>query len=452
MNEVRSVAGWAGTLLAGLRFAMRSFIIWAWVLVPVAINVSSAGSAGPVWTVALVVAGIAAPILFFVGGDAWRSRRRAAAGLLWLFGFVVLVGANLPNAIKMAAEHRAERADPRAAKISERESMERRSRELDERIRDFRRVAGKKTVFEWRAEVRKSENDPLFQRSDRCQNVTSRTGDSQLLCDQRAEQLQGQQAAERIEELIAERDGIERKLAGMDAPEVADVQTATMKRIFGRYLDIDEKLLAAGLDGVLIVIIELIATFMPAVIDGYLVRKAVTNMQPSLRAAVDAPFAEFVSGTVHGVSGASPANRQISDISEPSAADAAGDDLECRRQGNPTLPALLPETMPETIDGVGGACAAASAASPASAAVTPAEEGLIRWIEKCVIPATGGVFHTTEGSKLYREWCDAEGLKKVDSPTFSRVLKGRLNHAVDRKGKVAFTGYELMGRGLRVVK
>lgn len=234
-----------------------------WALLPIYINVGASLNDGdyfwvPVWA----ILGAASTYCIWMTEGLFRRRDYVWGAIALLCGFSVLI-VNLANAIGSTAEHRINKAAPLESKIKSELTLKTEEAELADKLTRLGWVTRGDDAIVIRRSVEQIKADPLYRRSGQCLDVTK--PDSGNVCSHlRAEEAR-LDAALKIETLEARRGEIRAKLLKNDAPPVSDAQIGTIKRLLARIVDFDEAFIAAGLNGLLSVVIEIIGSIVPAV-------------------------------------------------------------------------------------------------------------------------------------------------------------------------------------------
>lgn len=236
--------------------------LW-WAILPIYINVGAALNDGdffwvPVWA----ILGFASTYCFWLAEGLFRRGDYVWGPLAVLCASIVLV-TNLTNAIGSTAEHRMRKATPREDKIRIELALKAEDAELADKIGRLGWTTRGDDPIVIRRSVEQLRADPLYRRSGECRDIT-KTDSGSYCANLRGEEAR-LDAAVKAETLERRRAEIRQGLVKNDAPVVADAQVSTLKKLLSRVVVFDEALLAAGLNGLLSVVIEIIGSLVPAI-------------------------------------------------------------------------------------------------------------------------------------------------------------------------------------------
>lgn len=267
---------------------IRFIWVWWWAVVPIAINVLSVAlDPVPMTPVVMVVngviafvSGLSATVLFYYASLTNYVTRR---GTLVTLGVIPLL-VNFYNALETSSRLSVTRSDPLRVIIEKRERLGGRDRAIAEQIERLSATTRGDPPEVIEPYIQKLKSDPLYARSKQCSDVTLADSSSTCRSIRDAETRLG--AARKIATLEAERAAIWSQLTEIEvAPQTADPGLHTLAQLG---LSVDTKLVRAGIDGWIAVMLELICCLMPGILGS---QERTHSPQRSAAAALRAPVA-----------------------------------------------------------------------------------------------------------------------------------------------------------------
>jgi hypothetical protein len=310
---------------------------------------------------------------------------------------------NLTNAVGSAAQHRANKAAPLEDKIRKDAGLRTQEAEIADKLARLGWVTRGDDQIVVRRAVEQLKANPLFKRSGECRDVTK--DDSGGFCSNFRGEEARLDAALKVEMLEGERKQLRLKMLNNDAPDIADVQLGTLKRLLSRVVDLDDSFLAAGLAGLLSVVVEILGTLVPAAASRHYASNAILHQNES--------------ATI-------PTLGRVERVSSPS---------------SPTLPH-------NRVNSLSGDAGEDKLTLPA-----PSPEGAFeRWSgEGCRL---GGEDHARARSTFlhYTDWCAKRSITPLSERAFSDAMQSSGYVKKKIRGVMHYLNLELVSHSLKVVK
>lgn len=256
---------------------MQFFTTWIWAAGPIWLNLQALAMKGDYTWMPIAVmigagAGVGCYMVAMLRHPVWRMVALACAILAATY--------NVPTAIGSSSEHRRSATEPNRERIERRESLLRRDALLADKIAKIGWRLNGDTTFSIRAGIEQIKTTPHYISSDGCRNLKKRDPDGICL------KLRGEEGrlseAVQVEAFEAERETIRQALLKVAAPATADVQLATLMQLISPWYQITGDRLSAILSSIGPIVLELLGTFMPAIMGRFWSEKneSATGTQP----------------------------------------------------------------------------------------------------------------------------------------------------------------------------
>jgi hypothetical protein len=444
---------WTGALVASgaisiagavLHWAIRNFITWIWVALPVWINSTSKQALDdPKWMVGLIMAGFAAPICFHYAPKLRSQGKIAVARVAVAMGIGGMI-VSIWTAMDVISTHRQNQKAPVQAKIDTKEQLLKKDADLADEITKLGFISGGEMAIVLRRDIDSMKLMAIpngngltyFKRSAGCTDATK--PETLNFCDDLRRAQAKLEAAEKIEMKQDERKQVQDDLKKVaDAPETADPRGELVAAFFS----INTRKLDLGLQGWIAIMFDLMATFMPMIL-GEALRREEKERTPNPRPVdlpkilLDTPPDSFLTNSP---AQAAPATLQESFNSPEPLKIKAPDSLPSKlsklsgtvRADSPaaSLPDSSPDSLPKPPVKLSGAL------------LKPGEEALRRWASEALVHKEGRNLQAQPLYKVYAVWCDRMHIEPVTLTMFGRLMK-RAGYAKDDNKRTRLIEYQ----------